>query len=261
MKLFHLLSGVVFVIALASCGTGKKLPSYYLDHVTDTTKKEAYRVPEVRIQNDDQLSIQVYSATTRPEADLLYNLPSSGGTTTTGGSSVNGFLVDGNGNIEYPRLGTIHAAGLTKQELAAEIKKRLTEPVVLLNNPTVIIRFLNYKITVLGEVARQGVLTVPGEKVTIMEALGLAGGITDGGKKDVVKVVREIDGQRQVGLVNVASNSVFSSQYYYLAQNDLVIVEPTKQKARQTDQNMAMQRVTFALSVITAAAFLYNIFK
>lgn len=261
MKISHLLPVAVFAILLASCGTGKKLPAYYLDHVKDTTKKEAFRVPEMRIQNDDQLSIQVYSATTRPEADLLYNLPTAGGTASGGNNGATGFLVDANGNIEYPRLGTIHAAGLTKQELAAEIKKRLTEPVVLLNNPNVIIRFLNYKITVLGEVAHQGVLTVPGEKVTIMEALGLAGGITDGGKKDVVKVVREIDGQRQVGMVNVSSDSVFNSQYYYLAQNDLVIVEPTKQKARQIDQSMAMQRVTFALSVITAAAFLYNIFK
>jgi polysaccharide export outer membrane protein len=108
-------------------------------------------------------------------------------------SQNSGFLVDVNGNIEYPRLGTIHADGLTKIQLADEIKKKLTDPEPdLLTNPSVIIRFLNYKVTVLGQVGHEGVLNIPAEKVTILEAIGLAGGITEFGKKDEVKILREV---------------------------------------------------------------------
>ena len=171
------------------------------------------------------------------------------------------FLVDAAGNIEYPRLGTIKAEGLTKQELAAEIRKRLTEPVELLKDPTVIIRFQNYKITVLGNVAREGVITVPGEKVTILEAIGMAGGITDYGKKDKVKLIRETDGKREIGFVNLSSDSLFSSPYYNLVQNDLIIVEPTGRKERDADQARAAQKISFALTLVTVAATLYNIFR
>src|SRR4029078_476496 len=114
---------------------------------------------------------------------VLYNLPASGGIT--------GYLVDVNGNIEVPRLGTFHAEGLTKQELAVQIKKRLTEPVELLKDPTVIIRFSGFRIIVMGEVGHEGPISVPVEKLTILEAMGMAGGITPYGKKETVRVIRE----------------------------------------------------------------------
>ena len=213
-------------------------------------------MPELRIQKNDLLSIQIYSLSTRPEADAYFNLP----TATSAGQASSGFLVDAEGNIEYPRLGTIRAEGLTKQELAEVIKKKLTEPVELLTKPSVIIRFLNYKVTILGQVAREGMMTIPGEKVTILEAIGLAGGITDYGKKDKVKVIRETDGSREVGYVDLSSDSLFTSPYYNLVQNDVVIVEPTRQKIRMTDEQQNMQRISFALSIITSAAFLATIF-
>jgi polysaccharide export outer membrane protein len=180
---------------------------------------------------------------------------------TSGQTSLNGFLVDANGNIEFPRLGTFHAEGLTKLELAAQIKKRLTEPVELLKTPTVLIRFLNYKVTVIGQVGHEAVLNVPGERLTILEAVGLAGGITDYGKKSSVKVIREINGKREIGVIDLSSKNLFESPYYNLMQNDVVVVEPTNQKARQTDQSIVAQRISLALGLITTAAFIYNIFK
>lgn len=252
-RIFILLALSMYCI---SCGTQKKAP-YYLENLVDTAGKADVKIPELRFQKNDLLSIQVYSASSKPEiSDALYNLPSGSATGNTGG-----FLIDAFGNIEYPRLGTIHAEGLSKQELAAEIKKRLTQPVELLKDPTVIIRFLNFRVTILGEVAHIGSVTVPGERLTILEAIGIAGGVTDYGKKNTVKVVRENNGKREVGYVDLSSKDIFESPYYNLMQNDVVLVEPTKQKTRQVEQSLVAQRITFALSLITSAAFIYNIFK
>jgi polysaccharide export outer membrane protein len=120
---------------------------------------------------------------------------------------------------------------------------------------------MNYKITVLGQVGHEGIINVPGEKITILEAVGLAGGITDYGKKNTVKIIRETDGKREIGIIDLSSKNLFDSPYYCLVQNDILIVDPTSQKAKQADQSIVAQRVSFALSVITAAAFLYNVFK
>jgi polysaccharide export outer membrane protein len=165
------------------------------------------------------------------------------------------------GNIEYPRLGTIHAEGLTREELGEEIKKRLTQPIELLRNPTVLIRFVGLKITVIGEVNSQGVLSIPGERVTILEAVGLAGGISEYGLKDAVKVIRETDGKREVGIIDLSSKDLFDSPFYHLRQNDLVVVDPTRRKAKKADQDLVIQRVSFGLSLITAFALIYNIFQ
>ena len=135
------------------------------------------------------------------------------------------------------------------------------EPVELLKDPTVLIRFQNLKITVTGEVKSPGLKVIPSERVTILEAIGLAGDLTDYGVKDAVKVVREIDGKRQVGIVDLSSKDVFESPFYYLMQNDLVVVDPTRKKAKKADQDMVIQRVSFGLSVVTAIALVYNILK
>ncbi len=258
MKIIRIALLLIVSSYLISCGSQHKLP-YYLENAVDTSGKQDVKIPELRIQKNDQLSIQVYSLSTQPEkSDAIYNLPSAGGGS---GSTTGGFLVDANGNIDYPRLGTFHAEGLTKQELAAQIKKKLTEPVELLKDPTVIIRFSNYKVTMLGQVGHEGVIIAPGERLTILEAIGLAGGITDYGKKNSVRVVRELNGQREIGVIDLSSKELFDSPYYNLMQNDVVFVDPTSQKAKQTDQALVTQRITFALSLITAVAFIYNIFK
>ena len=260
MKLIRFVGLLAFPLYLISCGTQQKIPNY-LETVTDSGHNKEVVIPELRIQKNDILSIQVYSTSTRPEVDQLYNLRESTGGTNQSQGATNGFLVDAKGNIEYPRIGSFHAEGLTKDELAAQIKKKLVEPVELLKDPTVIIRFLNLKVTVIGEVENQGVISFPGERVTILEAIGLAGGITEYGKKENVKVVRELDGKRQIGIINLSSDSLFQSPYYTLMQNDVVMIDPLKQKQKLKDQTQSFQRVSFALSVITAAAFIYNIFK
>lgn len=262
---------ILFLFAVSqyfiSCTPQQKIPNY-LQNVTDTTVSQTIQPAELRIQKNDLLSIQVYSASTKPQlSDAIYNLPSPGASTTTAESgsatppAAGGFLVDANGNIEYPQIGVVKVEGLTKLQLADTIKHRINAKDSVLTNPSVIIRFQNLKVTVLGEVNKEGPITVPGEKVTILEAIGLAGGIKEYGMKSTVKVIREVDGKRQAGFVDLSSNSVFDSPYYNLMQNDMIVVEPSKRKAKKTDQEAIYRQAGFVVSLITAIAVVIRVFQ
>ncbi len=260
MKFIRILLLLAFPFYFISCNTQKTLP-YYLQDVTDSSGKGDVKIPELRIQKNDQLSIQIFSLSTKPElSDAIYNQPTVGAGAGAQSESSRGYFVDLNGNIEHHRLGVIHAEGLTKRELAVEIKKRLTQPVELLTDPTVIIRFLNFTITVLGQVGNEGPIKIPGERVTILEAVGLAGGVTDYGKKNNLRIVREQDGKREIGFIDLSSKDIFESPYYHLMQNDVLIVEPTKQKLQDADQARIASKISFAFTLVTVAATLANIF-
>jgi polysaccharide export outer membrane protein len=113
----------------------------------------------------------------------------------------------------------------------------------------------------LGEVGHQGTFTIPNERITIFEALGLAGDIPVTGKKDNVRILREVNGDREIGTVDLTSKNIFASPYYHLQQNDVILVEVKKNKVKQVDQALVFSRIAFALSLVTTLAILYNIFK
>lgn len=266
MRSFLLFCSLLIALFFISCNSQKKVVYNYMDEVSDTLAKEAVKNFEPVIQKNDLLSIQVYSNSTKPEiSDALYNPPALTGSSSGGsgesigssGASNRGYMVDIDGNINFPRLGIIHAEGLTKRQLADTIVSKITD----LENPTAVIRFLNYRITVLGEVGHQGTYLIPYEKVTIFEALGLAGDIPVTGKKDRVRVIREINGDRQIATVDLTSKNIFESPYYHLQQNDVILVDVKKNKVKQTDQALVLGRIAFALSLVTTLAILYNIFK
>src|SRR6185503_1470338 len=226
----------------------------YLEDFTDTSGKQKVTYPEPLIQKNDVLSILIYSdAIDQGATDAMYNTANSG----TNSAATQGYLVDLDGNILFPRLGKIKAEGLTKPQLSEEIKKRLTGQ---LSNPSVVIRLLNFKITMLGEVSRAGPITLPSEKVTILEAIGLAGDVTIYGKKDDIVVLREVDGGVEHGKIDLSSKTLFESPYYFLQQNDVVLVNPNKNKARLSDQ-VFNQRLSVAFSIINTIALLYNVFR
>lgn len=259
MKFFRTALLFVLPVYFVSCSTQKKLPSY-LQNVTDSTINETLVIPELRIQKNDLISIQVYSSSTKPEvSDAIFNLPQHA--TGEGSPTSGGFLVDINGNIEYPRIGLIKVEGLTRLQLADSIKRKINEKDSVLADPTVIIRFQNLKVTVLGEVNKEGPISIPGERVTILEAIGLAGGMKDWAMKDSVKVIREIDGKRRAGIVNLSSNAVFESPYYNLMQNDMIVVLPSKGKAKKADQETAFRQAALIISLITAIAVVVQVFQ
>jgi polysaccharide export outer membrane protein len=146
-----------------------------------------------------------------------------------------GYLVDQEGFIDFPVLGKVKAAGATKKEL----KQRITSDLVsrkLLIEPIVDIRYLNFRVTVLGEVGSPSVVNVPHEKITLLEALGLAGDLTVYGKRDNVLIVRDEGGRKLLTRINLNSAELFQSPYYYLQSNDVVYVEPNKAKISATGQ-------------------------
>lgn len=260
MKFISALLILVTSLFFFSCKTQQPVAGY-LDKVVDTSGTDEVKIPELRIQKGDLLSIQVFSIATDARVDALYNLPCATGASAGQVTGTCGYIVDAEGNITHHRLGVFHADGMTKQELAAEFKKRLAVQKDLLTDPTVSIRFLNYKITVLGEVSRPGTISIPGERVTILEAIGLSGDITQYGKKNEVKVVREVNGTRQIGTIDLSSKKMFESPYYNLLQNDVVFVEALPQKSKKVNQDVTIARIGFIISLITSASLIYNSFK
>ena len=252
MKIHSLLVlPVIAIILLSSCKPQKVIG--YLEDFTDTSGKAQVKYPEPLIQKNDILSIVVYSdAIDQGTTDRLYNLANTGINAAT-----QGYLVDNEGYIQYPRVGKLKADGLTKHQLSEEITKRLSNE---LKNPSVIIRLANFKITMLGEVARPGPISLPSEKVTILEAIGLAGDISVYGKKDDIVVLRDVDGSVEHGKVDLSSKNLFESPYYFLRQGDVVLVNPSKNKARLSDQ-VFNQRLGIAFSVVNMVALLYNVFR
>jgi len=245
-------------VFILSCGSQKGIVTNYLENSTDSAATSLVKLAEPLIQKNDLLSVKVYSLASRPEIDALYNLPEQtimGSSTTT---ATAGFLVDNEGNIEFPRIGTLHVEGLKKAELAEQLKNRLD---TILKSPTVIVRFLNFKVTVLGEVRGPGTFNVPTERITILEALGLAGDITEFGNKATVKIMRENSNQASIQTVDLTSKSLFASPLYRLQQNDVVFVEQTNRRIRQQEQQNFAQQLGFVTGIVTALALLLNFIR
>ena len=252
MRPFYWSLMIVFAGIFASCKSEKKYLNY-LQSYTDSTKIDTARIKIINpvIQKNDVLSVYVYSASTIPETDALYNLPA--------GLAQQGYLVDINGNINIPRLGLVKAEGLTKEQLAAVIREKL-EATGELTQPNVNVRFMNYSVTILGEVGHPGRFQIPNARITILEAIGMAGDITVYGKKEEVTVVREKEDQLEYGKLDLSSKDIVSSPYFFLNQNDVVIVNAVKNKNRLNEQ-VTTQRITVGLGILTSLTFLYNLIK
>jgi polysaccharide export outer membrane protein len=228
----------------------------------DTAKLSSYSIPQPVVQKGDLLSIIVYSD--NPAYTAIYNQSGAGaasGTSVAAGSgalsSSGGYLVDVEGNIQLQSIGTVHAEGLTKAQLADSINSKLAK---YLTNPYCNIRFLNYKITLIGDVARPGVYSIPSERVNILEAIGLAGDLNITGRRDNILVVREQNGKREWGRIDLTKPDIFSSPFYQLQQNDMIYVDLTKNKVAASDQT-TVRNITITASVVSTLAIIYTLLK
>lgn len=201
----------------------------YMSGINDMEINNSIDNLEPVIQKSDLLSITVSSP--NAIASQPFNTTVTVSTQSIGYTSTqaSGYLVDQDGFIDMPMLGRIKAAGLTKQGLKESITKLLTDSKYLLY-PVVSVRYLNFKVTVLGEVARPMVINVPDEKINILEALGFAGDMTIYARRDNVTLVREEQGKRIVKRLDLNSEKLLSSPFYYLRSNDIIYVEPNKAK-------------------------------
>src|SRR5215217_81328 len=241
-----LLSLVFLAAIFCSCNNNVR-KAIYFNVTRDSVTQAIIGNPEVVIQKNDLLSITVNSLSS--EDAKLYNMPN-----TVAGSGSNaipgGYLVDDAGNIQFPMLGTLKAAGLTKMQLQQDITSRLIEKKLLLD-PIVSIRNLNYKVTVLGEVLHPTVVNVPSEKINLLEALGYAGDLTIYAKRSNVLLIREENNQRSFKVIDLNSADIFSSPYFYLKPNDIIYVEPNKTKV--SSNSFAREWLPIILSALSLA--------
>jgi len=257
-------------ILSVSCVNTKKI--VYFNNVQDTTLKSTDVNIESVIQKNDLLNITVSSL--NPEASLVFNLPNQAASVSSlsvatnpngmsGSSGGNmqqpmGYLVSAEGTIKFPVLGTIQAAGLTKKQLEQSITNSLTEK-KLLTDPIVNIRFLNFRVTVLGEVARPTTINVGNEKISVLEALGLAGDMTIYGKRDNVLLIREEGPNKIIHRLNLNSEKILNSPYYYLKTNDVVYVEPNNSKVASTSRTQQLLPIILSGLSFIAVIVTYSI--
>lgn len=235
----------VAMLALASCATVKDI-AYFQNRVVDNPEAIDKHAGIV-IQAKDMLSIVVSSR--NPELVAMFNLPvisyQAGSEVVSQGYNqrLMGYVVDSEGKIDFPVLGPIEVAGLTRWELSEKIKKQLMTQGYL-NDAVVTVEFMNFKVSVIGEVNSPGTYTIEGDKVTILQAISLARDLTIFGERENVCVIRERDGERIMYDINLCDVSMFQSPAYYLQQNDVVYVQPSEVRARQSTTDDKALRMT-----------------
>lgn len=251
MKHLFLLSVTFVLLLFSSCRTGKELALFQDLNSEQNTQVQEVRTAAfdpLRLQTDDQLQIVISSIS--PEASQLFNLMGSavitGNNNTQNMQSV--YSVSPSGNITIPIIGDVKVAGLTTDEAKAEIKHAVSE---YLKDAVISVTLINFRVTVMGEVQRPSTFQVAGEKINVLQAIGMAGDLTVFAKRSNIKVIRKAADKVEVAHLNLNNSSAMRSPFYNLRQNDIVLVEPGKRKGLQAEGlNIIVPAVTSIISLI-----------
>lgn len=237
---------VLSVLLFASCSTRKEI--VYFQDIDKVEQYKFYQEYEPKIEENDVLRINVFSQNQEVAAPFNLSLNRNtggggigsgrGGVSSMGGSGgggnnnavLDGYLVDSNGDIRFPVLGKISVKGMTRGKLEAYLTREIQQYV---RDAVVQVRIVNFKVTMMGEVQNEGVVQVSDERITVPEALAMAGGITYGGKRENILIIRNDGGQITHGWVDLTeADDVFKNPFYFLKQNDIVYVEPTYRQVK-----------------------------
>lgn len=248
MKFRNIMLTALCAVVLASCNTNKTSLTYFEDIKTVSEGVIDSKDYNITIVPDDELIITVTSET--PSATMQYNLPlvnpavreSLGATTTPQAQT---YIVNKEGDINFPILGTLHVAGMTTLELQKMLTEKISHDV---DEPQVRVSLLNFRVNVMGEVRAPGRYTVRTERVSLLDALAMAGDMTEYGERENVTLIREENGQLTYHHFNLNKTDFMKSPYYYLRQNDIVYVEPNSIKKANSKYN---QNNSYKLSVIS----------
>lgn len=251
------LSGLIGLMFFASCTSKKKMVYFSSeDKINSEAMNKSYNPI---LKTDDILSILVLGLD--PEAVKPFNIPvniisQNIGGYIQGSPTPQGYLIDSEGNVDFPVIGKIKLAGLSRSAAIDTLKKQLKP---YLTQPTVLIRILNYKVTVLGEVRNPGTFTIPNERITLLEALGIAGDLNITAKRNNVLVIRDVDGKKTETRIDLTSKQLFSSSVYYLNQNDVIYVEPNRAKINSSVVNTSNVGIVISvISLLTTIAVLIS---
>jgi polysaccharide biosynthesis/export protein len=242
--------------ATTSCVAYKQLLNYQ-ENFPDKTQMDVSNKPDIRIQPNDVLGIKVFSTELELAAPFNLNDQLNSNLINIEAIQLNGYLVNQKGEIDFPVLGTLKWQGFSiaeaKESLLLKLEQHLKDPVVNL-------RLLNFRVTVSGEVRNPGAFTILNERVSLLDALALAGDLTDYADRGDVLLVRENNGVRSLNKINLHSADFFQSEHYYLKQNDLVYVKPIKAKAGAV-QDQTSKAVPILTALATIAAVLIALFS
>ncbi len=250
---------LIAALPLIISGCFNTRPVKYMAEIGETTVPSDAN-PDYLLQSNDIVSIFVTSLD--PKSTEVFNIPNSFtiSTSTSAGlnTNYNGYLINAEGNIQMPLIGVIQASGLTKKQLKDNITKIINDKKLLVE-PIVHVRHLNYEVTVLGEVGKPTVISVPSERITMLKALGMAGDITIYGNKESVLLIRDRDGKKKVTRVNLNAANFLQSPYYNLQPNDVVYVEPNSNKLASTSRGAILLPAilsTFSFVIVVLAQFI-----
>uniref|UniRef100_F4C899 Soluble ligand binding domain n=1 Tax=Sphingobacterium sp. (strain 21) TaxID=743722 RepID=F4C899_SPHS2 len=229
------------LLTILFCSCSQKRNLVYFSDLKDSTayQKAIIQTNQPKIQEGDLLGINV--STLNPESNLLFNtgtlqsLGKGGSLGSEGNATIQGYLVDQKGQINFPVIGKISLVGKTKEEATDYMAEQLKSYV---KDPIVNIRFLNFRVTVVGEVNKPSTFVIPNDRINLIEALGLAGDMTLYGKRENVLLIREENGKRTMVRLDLNKKETINSDYFYLKQNDIVYVEPDKMKEKQATMNV-----------------------
>ena len=274
MKLYIKLLLAVAVLAVASCGTPKEI-AYFQDIESETVLKSEKAQP-IRLKPTDQISVIVNSRD--PQVTAMFNLPyytkrlgdsqalTTGTSTFTPQTGISGYTVDNQGYIDFPVLGKIKLAGLTRQEAEERIKEELLDSKQI-KDPVVIIEFMNLCFSVLGEVNHPGRFRIDMDRFTVLDAISLAGDLTINAKRDDIMLIRH-DGRKDhaytLNLMNAAE--LYASPAFYIQQGDVIYVVPNDKRMRESTVNGNNVRstsfwISIASLLTTIGVFVLNIIK
>ncbi len=241
----------IVTISVASCASRKDLA--YLQDVNSGSEMESFYSFEPTLKVDDLLSIIVSAET--PEVTVPFNLPQIQGNYEIGNNQngIKTYLIDANGNIDFPVVGSISLAGLSRTDAVEKIQDAVALYII---NPSINLRILNYKVSIIGEVARPGNYQLQSERITLLEALSMAGDLTIYGKRDNILLIREVDGKKSFNRVDITSADFINSSFYYLTQNDQIVVEPNKARMNASAVGPNIPIIISALSILVSLSII-----
>jgi polysaccharide export outer membrane protein len=244
---------IIGVFLFSSCAS--KRETVYLNDLSDTIPSQTIQMSkftEPIIQKDDILSISIETISPSATSANLQTAGSSSTSPTSTQPNTSGYLVDNNGEVQLPMIGKLKLTGLTTSQAKSLI---LEKAAFYLKDPIVQVRFVNFKITVIGEVNKPATYTVTSEKVSIFDALGMAGDLTIFGKRENVTLIRDNEGSKDIIRLNLASSNFVKSPYFFLKQNDVLYIQPNDAKIA-SNNSARRQILTTAISVISVIVLL-----
>ena len=256
---------IVISMMITGCGSSKNVAYFQNSDTVDLSKSQS--LYDARIMPKDILTITVN--TTDPEAAIPFNLTVATATNLQSRNSLSSqptlqsYIVDNEGNVDFPLIGKLHLGGMTKSEVEQMILEKIKPYMNAAEKPIVTVRMINYKFSVIGEVGHPGMFTVANEKINILEALAQAGDLTIYGVRDRIKLIREdATGKKEIHVLNLNDANIINSPYYYLQQNDIIYVEPNKVKAQNSSIGASTTLWFSATSILISLTSLrYNILK